>query len=64
MKIRNNNLNIGDKVYWKIRVGIFYRTLSGKIINIENEIATITAQTQNTYGKQYKKHVNTLTKSK
>jgi len=58
------DLNIGDKVYWRLRIGMFLRTLSGRITKIENSIATVCVNTQNTYNKEYNIHVNHLTKNK
>lgn len=57
-------IQVGDSVYWRIRIGSFLRTLGGKVESIENGIATVVVQTQNIYGKRYKKSVGDLTKNK
>lgn len=59
-----DKINIGDKVYWGIRIGMFRRTLSGEVIEINDDVATVSVQTQNIYGKHYKKNIGCLTKNK
>jgi hypothetical protein len=57
-----NTLKKGDKVYWRMRAGMYYRTLSGRIKSIKDDIAVVEVHTQNIYGKNYNKHINDLTK--
>jgi hypothetical protein len=54
----------GDKVYWRLRIGMFLRTLSGVITKVEGDIATVIVNTQNIWGKEYHQHISTLTKNK
>jgi ribosomal protein L35AE/L33A len=57
------DLKVGDSVYWRMRVGMFSRTLSGKITKIEGNTAMVEVHTQNIYGAEYKKKLSTLTKN-
>ena len=58
------DIKVGDSVYWRIRLGMFTRTLGGKVLEINEGIATVAVQTQNIYGKPYKKAIGDLTKNK
>ena len=60
----DSDLKVGDSVYWRIRVGMFNRTLGGKIESIADGKAVVCVQTQNTYGKRYTKSLGDLTKNK
>ena len=64
MNTDNNGLKVGDNVYWRITVGMFTRTLGGRIESIVNGKAVIIVQTQNIYGKHYTKSLCYLTKNK
>jgi hypothetical protein len=64
MEAQITDIKVGDSVYWRIRVGMFNRTLGGKVEEINDGIATVSVQTQNIYGKRYKKSVGDLTKNK
>ena len=59
-----DNIKVGDSVYWRIRIGMFTRTLGGKVEEIQDGIATVSVSTQNIYGKRYKKSIGDLTKNK
>lgn len=50
----------GDKVWWRIKAGMFFRTLSGTVEEINDNIASVKVSTQNVHGAIYKKHVNHL----
>jgi len=55
-------VKVGDKVWWRARVGMFVRTLSGTVKEIDAEnMASIETHTQNIYGAIRKKHINHLT---
>lgn len=58
------DIKVGTGVYWRMRVGMFMRTLSGTVEEINDNIATVIVNTQNTYGKRYKKSIGSLTKNK
>jgi hypothetical protein len=53
-----------DIVYWKIKVGYRYKTLSGKVENIKDEWLTIVLNTVNSHGKRVRKRKNQVTKNK
>lgn len=55
--------NIGDKVYWKYRIGTFNRTRSGRISSIIGEIATVSCHNQHS-SKIINISINKLTKNK
>ena len=54
---------IGDKVYWRLKMGIFNRTYSGRITNIKDNKATVKLENQNSYGKVMTISLNKITKS-
>lgn len=58
------HVQVGDKVWWRIRAGMFYRTLSGTLMSIDKKtnIASVNVQTQNVHGALRNVHVNLLTK--
>ena len=58
------DIKVGDSVYWRLRVGMFMRTLGGRVEEINDGIAVVSVSTQNIYGKRYKKSVGDLTKNK
>jgi hypothetical protein len=53
-------IKIGDTVYYKYRIGFFYRTLSGIVLKIKNNIVTLKITNQNSYGKIIQINVNNL----
>lgn len=57
-------IKINDNVYWNIRVGMFPRTISGKVTGFDEKDPDYVLgyqTTQNTHGKPFRKHKNTLT---
>lgn len=64
METITTDIKVGDSVYWRIRVDMFMRTLSGTVEEINDGIATVSVNTQSTYGKRYKKSVGAITKNK
>ena len=55
------NIKVGDTVWWRIRAGMYYRTLSGKVTEIDaDNIASVEVNTQNIYGAIRKTHINNL----
>jgi len=54
----------GDKVWWRVKAGMYFRTVSGTVEEINNDIATVCVQTQNVHGKQVNRNVNHLNKKK
>lgn len=56
------DLKIGDSVYWRMRVGMFSRTLSGTITEINGDTATVNVLTQHIHNQPYKKKLRNLTK--
>ena len=60
------DLKIGDSVYFRVKAGMFPRTLSGKIVEINEKDykATVEVHTQNIYGKNYNIHLSRLHKNK
>jgi len=56
-------IQVGDHVYWKIRVGMFYRTISGIVESIKGNTANVRKTTQKDWG-YVEKDINGLTKSK
>jgi transcription elongation factor len=54
------HIKIDDLVWWKIRIGYFYRTLSGRVTKINNNIATVKLNTQNGFGKNKYISINKL----
>jgi hypothetical protein len=55
------NIKVGDMVWWRIRVGMFNRTLSGTVTEIDDKnMASVSVQTQNIYGAIRRIHVNYL----
>ena len=61
-----NKIKAGDSVYWRKRVGMFVRTLSGTVkeINKETGMVSVSVQTQNIYGRIDNVDVSRLIKSK
>jgi len=60
------DIKTGDKVYFRVKAGMFPRTLSGTVLEInEKEYeATVEVHTQNIWGKKYNIHLSRLHKSK
>ena len=56
------HVKVGDKVWWRIRAGMFYRTLSGTLMSIDKDIASVEVHTQNVHGALKNVHVNLLRK--
>jgi hypothetical protein len=56
----------GDKVYFRVRVGMFLRTLSGTVLEVDEKKyeASVEVHTQNIYGKKYNIHLSRLHKNK
>jgi hypothetical protein len=61
-----DKIKAGDSVYWRKRVGMFARTLSGTVkeINKETGMASVSVQTQSIYGRIDNVDLNRLIKSK
>jgi len=54
-------IKVDDKVWWRVRAGMFYRTLSGTVTEIDaDNMASVSVQTQNIYGAIRRTHVNNL----
>ena len=54
-------IEIGDQVYYRYRIGMFPRTFSGEVLEINDGIAKVK---QSPYGNIKEIHVNILTKKK
>lgn len=54
---------IGDKVYYRYRIGMFNRTRSGVVTAINGDIATVSYMSQNSSGVQ-DVQITVLTKNK
>lgn len=62
-EVDKHKIKRGDKVYWKMRVGMYYRTMSGRVESIKGDWLTIVVNTQNSGGRVRKKE-NEVTKNK
>ena len=45
-----SNFKVNDRVYWRYRIGMFSRTRSGRITNIDGDTATVAYRSQNANG--------------
>lgn len=55
-------IEIGDEVYYRYRVGHFYKTRSGVVTEINDGVATLKLTNQNTYGGTERVNINILIK--
>jgi len=62
--IKEEEIKVGDRVYYRVRMGHFPRTISGVVTKIDGDNVTIRRTTQNTYGKPDIVAMGKLTKSK
>lgn len=64
-QLNDYDIKVGDKVYWRKRMGVFLRTYSGKVESIDKKgMATVPVQTQHIFGRRDRIHVSSLTKNK
>lgn len=58
-------IKVGDRVYWRKRIGIYLRTYGGTVESIDDKgMATVPVHTQNIYGRRDRIHISHLTKNK